>query len=192
METFSVTPYEKIEMYVIHFSRKPEYSLWTWSFVCSIILKALYGRLYEVGFRSIESLGHLRPLIQLTWRFIFISCQRGFELLRRNRVWIYSWIVSFKFIYSEKASKFCEISNALQIWLALHGTNLQWRFPKILWPSQNIWSLPCSPNPITNSKNYKSQSLRIFSPIRTSITSIFLFICTFFLIKKTNLNGKEI
>ena len=53
------------EMYVIHFSRKTR-------IVCelevlfALILKALYGRLYKVGFRSIENLGHLRPLIQST------------------------------------------------------------------------------------------------------------------------------
>ena len=29
----------------------------------------------------------------------------------------------------------------LQIWLALHTTNLWWRFRKILWPSQNVWTL---------------------------------------------------
>ena len=26
-------------------------------------------------------------------------------------------------------------------WLALHRTRLMWRFRKILWPSQNIWTL---------------------------------------------------
>ena len=28
-----------------------------------------------------------------------------------------------------------------KIWLLLHRTNLRWRFCKILWPSQNIWTL---------------------------------------------------
>ena len=37
-----------------------------------------------------------------------------------------------KFIYSEKATPF---------WLALHRPKLRWRFCKILWPSQNIWTL---------------------------------------------------
>ena len=27
------------------------------------------------------------------------------------------------------------------IWLALHRTKVRWRFCKILWPSQNIWTL---------------------------------------------------
>ena len=29
----------------------------------------------------------------------------------------------------------------LYIWLTLHRTDLRWRFCKILWPSQNIWTL---------------------------------------------------
>ena len=28
-------------------------------------------------------------------------------------------------------------------WLALHRTKVRWRFRKILWFSQNIWTLPC-------------------------------------------------
>ena len=32
------------------------------------------------------------------------------------------------------------------IWLAVHRTNNWWRFHKILWPSQNIWTL--------NNRNY--------------------------------------
>ena len=39
-----------------------------------------------------------------------------------------------KFIYSEKAAKFCPM------WCQ---SNWQWRFRKILRPSQNIWTLPC-------------------------------------------------
>ena len=44
-----------------------------------------------------------------------------------------------KFIYSEKAIKFREISTVHLT--GLHGTNLWWRFCKILWPSQNTWTL---------------------------------------------------
>ena len=44
-----------------------------------------------------------------------------------------------KFIYSEKTTKFYEISP--YFWLALHRTKARWRFRKILWPSQNIWTL---------------------------------------------------
>ena len=42
-----------------------------------------------------------------------------------------------KFMYSEKATKFCEIFT-----LHLTGTaKVRWRFCKFLWPSQNIWTL---------------------------------------------------
>ena len=37
-----------------------------------------------------------------------------------------------KFIYSEKATKFCEISTLLL------SIKVRWRFRKNLWPSQNI------------------------------------------------------
>ena len=48
-----------------------------------------------------------------------------------------------KFVYSEKATKVCKIFTVdLTGKLALHKTNLWWRFCKILWPSQNIWTLP--------------------------------------------------
>ena len=49
-----------------------------------------------------------------------------------------SWIL-IKFIYSEKATKLCEISTLL--WLAMHRAKIRWRFRKIFWPSQNIWTL---------------------------------------------------
>ena len=36
---------------------------------------------------------------------------------------------------------FCKESlSVISLWL-LHRTNLRWRFRKILWPSQNIWTL---------------------------------------------------
>ena len=46
---------------------------------------------------------------------------------------------SLKFIYSEKATKFCEIF--LLLWLCVLQWKLRGRFRKILWPSQNIWTL---------------------------------------------------
>ena len=45
-----------------------------------------------------------------------------------------------KFKCSEKATKFWDSSP--YFWLALHRTKVRWRFCKILWPSQNIWTLP--------------------------------------------------
>ena len=41
--------------------------------------------------------------------------------------------VLLKFIYSEKATKFT--------WLLSYVVPVRWRFCKILWPSQNIWTL---------------------------------------------------
>ena len=46
-----------------------------------------------------------------------------------------------KFIYSAKATKFCEIFTLLLTGTTLHRTKVRWRFCKILWPSQNIWTL---------------------------------------------------
>ena len=44
--------------------------------------------------------------------------------------------IRVKFIYSEKVTK-----SSPYFWLALHRTKVRWRFRKILWPSQNIWTL---------------------------------------------------
>ena len=46
-----------------------------------------------------------------------------------------NWI---KFIYSEKVTNFCEIFTLLLSYIVL---KVRWRFCKILWPSQNIWTL---------------------------------------------------
>ena len=43
------------------------------------------------------------------------------------------------YTYSEKATNFAKYPPV--IWLAVHRTNNSWRFRKILWPSQNIWTL---------------------------------------------------
>ena len=67
-------------------------------------------------------------------------------VLKKVDSWICSWkhmrrAYILKFIYSEKATKFCKIFTLRNIWLALHRTKVRWRFCKILWPSQNIWTL---------------------------------------------------
>ena len=46
-----------------------------------------------------------------------------------------------KFICSEKATKFCEIPTNWFICPMYCQSNNWWRFLKILWPSQNIWTL---------------------------------------------------
>ena len=57
----------------------------------------------------------IRPAHHLT--FIFFST-------------LHTGLLHLKFIYSPP-----------YFWLALHRTKLRWRFLKILWPSQNIWTL---------------------------------------------------
>ena len=42
------------------------------------------------------------------------------------------------FVYSEKATKFCKISSLLLS--TVHTDKIRWRFRKLLWPSQNIWT----------------------------------------------------
>ena len=42
-----------------------------------------------------------------------------------------------KFVYSEKATKFCEISTLLLS--TVHTDKMRWWFCKILWPSQNMY-----------------------------------------------------
>ena len=75
---------------------------------------------------------------------IYFKSDPMFEYLSRNLVLL--WWNMFrkistyvKFISSDKATRFFEISTLLL--KALHRTKVRWRFCKILWPSQNIWSL---------------------------------------------------
>ena len=57
----------------------------------------------------------------------------------------YRSIHILKFIYSEKATKFCEIFTILLTSTTFdwhyNRTKVRWNFFKILWPSQNIWTL---------------------------------------------------
>ena len=48
-----------------------------------------------------------------------------------------SLYLKLKFIYSEKSTKFCEISTLFLSYLV----PVRWRFRKTLWTSQNIWTL---------------------------------------------------
>ena len=48
-------------------------------------------------------------------------------------------LIIIKFIYSEKATKFCEIFPLLLT--ECTAVKVRGRFCKILWPSQNIWTL---------------------------------------------------
>ena len=51
-----------------------------------------------------------------------------------------------KFIYSEKATTFCEIFILLLTGTKHIGQKKRWRFRKILWLSQNVWTLEGSQN----------------------------------------------
>ena len=70
-----------------------------------------------------------------------------------------------KFIYSEKATKFCEIFSLILSYVV--QSKVRWRFHKILWPPQNIWTLqwvPCPCSPLINDHFYKKLSLYIQIP----------------------------
>ena len=71
-----------------------------------------------------------------------------FDFYIHSKYWMHAiWIFVYwngrslllKFIYSEKATKFCEISTVDLSYIL--QSNLWWRFRKIMWPSQNIWTL---------------------------------------------------
>ena len=61
------------------------------------------------------------------------------------------------------------------IWLALRRTEVRWRFHKILWPSQNIWTLKGDkisksnfdfPTIFTNKQNYCAQTFITYTKYR--------------------------
>ena len=105
---------------------------------------------FKLRIQKIRSCSILNQRKVLVLIFIFISSLISILHLSFS-FYHYSFI---KFIYSEKATKFCEISSSYIlrrpqnfaksppiIWLAVRRTNNWWRFHKILWPSQNIWTL---------------------------------------------------
>ena len=70
---------------------------------------------------------------------LLISFQTFSNIYRILSLKLNKYYCLVKFIYSEKATKFCEISTLL-----LTGTKydkVRWKFRKMLWPSQNIWIL---------------------------------------------------
>ena len=89
-----------------------------------------------------------------TWHFCYIL-NTLFYMVRVN-VWeryiLYAFVVSNSY---SKVHVFWEGHKMLRIlhltfdwhyirrkyWLALHKTKVRWRFRKILWPSQNMWTL---------------------------------------------------
>ena len=75
--------------------------------------------------------------------FFSIFASRTVVLFALGCLLLYLQVISYyyplswqlKFIYSEKATKSCEISTNY------FSSNNWWRFCKILWPSQNLWTL---------------------------------------------------
>ena len=90
---------------------------------CEISLKTVKMTYFDsllkfffVGLVCLSSVGGKQTFYQLSFKWIF---------------WDFSCLI-LKFVYSEKATKFC---------LQYIQTKVKWRFRKILWPSQNIWTL---------------------------------------------------
>ena len=74
----------------------------------------------------------------------YLGCRSGpnNRTIWSKSFWSSIWLLLHsKFIYSEKATKFCEISTLL---LTVLYSKVRWIFRKILWPNQNIWTLSSS------------------------------------------------
>ena len=71
---------------------------------------------------------------------LFFLHKIGYNTKNSFVKWTKSFFRLIKFIYSEKVTKFCQIST----WLltgTTYRTKVRWRYRKILWLSQNIWTL---------------------------------------------------
>ena len=79
---------------------------------------------------------------------------------KKNKIW-----TLHKFIYSEKAKNFCEISTLL---LTTVQSGVRWRFCKFLWPTQNIWTLTLL---VSNYVNILMKSLMKFISFQTLHTT---------------------
>ena len=77
-----------------------------------------------------------------------------------------------KFIYSENATKFCEISTLLVSMYIVPVKSKVERFCKILWPFQNIWTLKSNAKAkMENSSNFLafSENLNFNQVIKTQL-----------------------
>ena len=67
-------------------------------------------------------------------------------------LWINAGVAHWKLFFREKQDFkvriFWEGHSPPYFWLSIHRTKLRWRFLKILWPSQKIWTLPPSPSSV--------------------------------------------
>ena len=98
-------------------------------------------------------------LIYLTWCWYPLEWQlhRKWEhyLLRMKRY--FPFFPAIKFIYSEKVTNVCEISTLNLSYVVKVKSTVQGRFRKILWPSQNIWTLIPQPKTLVFLKVSKFQ-----------------------------------
>ena len=81
----------------------------------------------------------------LIWIGRFVSSTHKLHNGQNISIWkIFKKNVSVKFKYSERATHYCKIYTIDLSYVSIcsNGLNLQWRFHKILWTSQNIWTLP--------------------------------------------------
>ena len=79
----------------------------------------------------------------------------------------YSVLEKVKLIYSEKATKFCEIFILLLTVCMYCSQKVRWRFRKILWPSQNIWTFVAYLK-VLSTFNYYRRSLVLWQGIWSS------------------------
>ena len=97
-----------------------------------IVRKEVTRRPYPSSFKIASTLSHEKKSQRIeSWICALVFFFYNNRFVHRTFV---------KFIYSEKATKFFEIST--NNWLAV-STNNWWRFRKILKSSQNIWTLSC-------------------------------------------------
>ena len=77
---------------------------------------------------------------------IFSRRESKTRLWQEINKWKNLWVESQVQQYCSNVHIFWEGHNIFaksspHFWLALHRTKVRWRFHKILWPSQNIWTL---------------------------------------------------
>ena len=108
-------------------------------FVCISVASSLF---FKVSFKNLlNTIGNgIKTLVPFFlkeyFQIMYLHHLLFFELQSSN-FWLLTYF--FKLLYSEKATKFCEISTLLLSYVV--SVKVRWRFPKILWPSHNIWTL---------------------------------------------------
>jgi hypothetical protein len=113
-------------------------------YYCQILITPIFGADYFfklglkfVGWYDIWCWKIWNKSNSINGQCIVLNALPQFQILKE----IY-WLM-LKFIYSEKATKFCEIPPYVCLYVQL--TKVKWRFRKILWPSQDIRTLAVRP-----------------------------------------------